>query len=36
MIWRYGLIEYRHAEDYPDAGVMAGDVDCVYPLVLQV
>ena len=28
MIWRYGLIEYRHAEDYPDAGVMAGDVDC--------
>ena len=28
MIWRYGLIEYRHAEDYPDADVMAGDVDC--------
>lgn len=27
-MWRYGLIEYRHAEDYPDADVMAGDVDC--------
>lgn len=27
-MWRYGLIEYRHAEDYPEADVMAGDVDC--------
>lgn len=28
MSWRYGLIEYRHAEDNPDVGVMAGDVEC--------